>query len=112
MPHHRGLPRYSGLPHAKRKEPPKRSNVKLYVAAGVFVALAFAGAVFVPSGRPGAREKYEAPDPTEAGRKERRLIEKQLEDDLSRATARGASPQEIEKLKAGYQAQLNKLPKS
>ena len=105
QPHHRGLPR-------KRKEPPKRSNVKLYVAAGVFVVLALAGAIFIPGRGSRMPDRFEAQDPIEAARKERRLLEKTLEDDVARATARGASREEIEKLKASYQVQINKLPKS
>jgi hypothetical protein len=111
MPHYREMPHHRGLPHKKRKEPPKRSNVKLYVAAGVFVVLAFAGAIFIPSGRGRIPDRFEAQDPIEAGRKERRLIEKVRDDDVARATARGASRDEIEKLKASYQVQINKLPK-
>jgi hypothetical protein len=110
MPHYRELPHHRGLPHKKRKDPPK-SNVKLYAAAGVLVTLAVAGAVFIPGRGSRMPDRFEPQDPIEAARKERRLLEKTCEDDVARATARGASPQEIEKLKASYQVQINKLPK-
>ena len=111
MPHYIERSHHRGLPSKKRKEPPKSSKVKLYVAAGVFVVLAVAGAIFIP-GRSRMPDRFEAQDPIEAARKERRLLEKTLEDDVARATARGASREEIEKLKASYQVQINKLPKS
>jgi hypothetical protein len=56
-------------------------------------------------------DRFEAPDPIEAGRKERRLLEKILEDEVARRTARGASREEIEQIKANYQVHINKLPK-
>jgi hypothetical protein len=103
MPHHRGLLL------KKRKEPPK-SNAKLYIAAGVFVVLAFAGAVFIPGRGSRMPDRYEL-NPTEAYRKEHRALEKALEENVASAKARGASSKEIEDLKASFQVQINKLPK-
>jgi len=109
MPHYREQSHHRGLPHKKQKEPPK-SNVKLYVAAGVFVAVAFAGAVFMPSGRSRMPDRFEL-NPTEAYRKERLALEKACEEIVAGAKARGASREEIENLKASFQVQINKLPK-
>jgi hypothetical protein len=110
MPQYRDQPRHQGLPHKKRKEP-ERSHVKLYVTAGAFVVLALAGAIFIP-GRGGRMpDRFEAQDPVEAARKEQRLLEKVCDDEVARASARGASRDEIVNIKARYQAQINKLPK-
>jgi hypothetical protein len=109
MPHYRELSHHRGLPHKKRNEPAK-SNVKLYVAAGVFVILAVAGAVFIPGRGSRMPDRFEL-NPTEAYQKERRALEKAREEVVAGATARGASREEIENLKASFQVQINKLPK-
>ena len=111
MPHYTERPHHRGLPRTTRKEPPKPSHAKLYVAAGVFVALAVAGTVFMPGRGSRTPDRFEAPDPIEAGRKERRQLEKALEEAVASATARGVSREAIETLKASYQAHINKLPK-
>src|SRR5262245_43231637 len=89
MPHYREMAHHRGLPLKKRKEPLK-SNAKLYVAAGVFVVVALAGAVFIPGRGSRMPDRYEL-NPTEAYGKEHRALEKALEENVASAKARGAS---------------------
>jgi predicted NAD/FAD-binding protein len=87
----------------------KKQTYALYGGIGVAVLVVLVAAVWLTGGRHGGNAN---PDPAQLRQAEHDGLEKLMQSEIDRATARGASAAEIDKIRATYRDELKARSKN
>ena len=93
------------------EEKPKRKQYVMIAGIAGGAALVIVVLIFVMTSFRGPRDVVDTRSDAERNSAERQMIEKTMQDDVERARARGATKEDIEKIKKGYTDALKTVGK-